>query len=149
MEATATAPLHETVGVRLAGFDQRYTAIRRLLVETIARSGRPLTIPEILAVSPELPRSSAYRNVTVLIEAGILRRVTGSDEHGRFELAEQLSGHHHHHLVCTVCGRVDDVAATQRLERAVGDTVRAAAEEHGYRIADHQLELLGVCPDCA
>jgi Fe2+ or Zn2+ uptake regulation protein len=139
--------IHEAVSLRLAGLDQRYTSLRQLLVETLAQAGRPLTIPEILAASPELPQSSAYRNVTTLIEAGVVRRVTGTDDHGRFELAEELSGHHHH-LVCGRCGKVLDVQPSPRLERALGEAARAVAEEQGYEVTEHRLDLLGLCPGC-
>lgn len=40
-------------------------------VNTLATARRPLTIPEILAAAPQLPQSTAYRNLTALIEAGI------------------------------------------------------------------------------
>jgi Fe2+ or Zn2+ uptake regulation protein len=139
--------LHKRVSLRLAGLDQRYTSLRWVLVDTLATAGRPLTIPEILATAPQLPQSTAYRNLTALIEAGIVQRVSGAGDHGRFELAEELSGHHHH-LVCASCARVEDVQPSPRLERALGESVRAAAEEQGYQVSEHRLDLLGLCPDC-
>src|ERR1035438_3658842 len=81
--------VHEAVSLRLAGVDQRYTHLRKVLVETLAAAGRPLTIPEIVASAPELPQSSAYRNMTALIDVGVVRRVAGADDHGRFELTEE------------------------------------------------------------
>jgi Fur family transcriptional regulator, ferric uptake regulator len=139
--------VHDAVGLRLAGLDQRYTPLRRALVETLATAGRPLSIPEILESAPDLPQSSAYRNITALIDVGIVRRVAGTDDHGRFELAEELSGHHHH-LVCTNCGKVEDVHPSPRLERALGEAARGVAEDHGYRISEHRLDLFGECPEC-
>jgi len=141
------AVVHDEIARRLAGDDQRYTRLRRALVETLAASGRPLTIPEILAATPNLPQSSAYRNVTTLMDAGVVRRVAGTDDHGRFELAEEFSGHHHH-LVCATCGKVDDIRASPRLERALAEATRAAADEQGYDVIEHRFDLVGVCPDC-
>lgn len=144
----ASAPaVHEAVSLRLAAVDQRYTPSRRVLVETLAVAGRPLTMPELLSAAPALPQSSAYRNVTTLIDVGVLRRVSGADDHGRFELAEELSGHHHH-LVCATCGDVRDVHASPRLERALGEAARAVADEHGFEVTDHRLDLFGCCPGC-
>jgi len=142
-----TALLHDEVGLRLARLDQRYTSARRGLIESMSRAGRPLTVPELLAVTPELPQSSAYRNVTALIEAGVVRRVPGTDDHGRFELAEDLSGHHHH-LVCVSCGKVEDVEPTPRLERALAEAAAAAAEAQAFEIDEHRFDLIGRCPDC-
>ena len=141
------AAVHDEIARRLAGDDQRYTPLRRALVDTLAGSGRPLTIPEILAATPNLPQSSAYRNVTTLMDAGVVRRVAGTDDHGRFELAEGFSGHHHH-LVCATCGKVDDIRASPRLERALAEATRAAADEQGYDVIEHRFDLVGVCPAC-
>jgi Fe2+ or Zn2+ uptake regulation protein len=144
----ALAPsVHEAIGLRLASLDQRYTASRRTLVETLAQAGRPLTIPEILASTPELPQSSAYRNVTALMEIGVVRRLPGTDDHGRFELAEELSGHHHH-LVCGGCGRVEDLRPSATLEEALGEAARTVGDEQGYEVTEHRLDLVGRCPDC-
>ena len=139
--------VHDSVGLRLTRADQRYTPHRRALIEVLSAAGRPLSIPEILAAAPDLPQSSAYRNVTALIDVGVVRRVAGTDDHGRFELAEELSGHHHH-LVCAACGRVEDVQPSPRLERALGDAARAIADDQGYKITEHRLDLLGLCPAC-
>jgi Fur family transcriptional regulator, ferric uptake regulator len=141
------AGVHESATLRLASLDQRYTSLRRVLVETLATAGRPLTIPEILAAAPQLPQSSAYRNLTTLVEVGIVQRVSGTDDHGRYELAEELSGHHHH-LVCANCAKVEDIHPSPLLERALGESVRAVAEEQGFEVTDHRLDLLGLCPDC-
>lgn len=140
-------PVHDEVALRLAGLDQRYTPIRRALVTTLADAGRPLSIPEILASVDELPQSSAYRTVTALIEAGVVRRVTGVDDHGRFELTEDLAGHHHH-LACGSCGTVEDIAPSPRLERAMAEAARVVAEEQGYEVTSHQFDLVGVCSTC-
>jgi len=147
-EPVALLPsVHEQAALRLAGLEQRYTPMRKALVATLAGAGRPLSVPEILASSPELPQSSAYRNVTALIEAGVVRRVTGVDDHGRFELAEELAGHHHH-LACVRCGKVEDVAPSPRLERAMAEAARVVAEEQCYEVTGHQFDLVGVCPAC-
>jgi Fe2+ or Zn2+ uptake regulation protein len=146
LPAAVLAGIHERVTLRLAGLDQRYTGPRRTLVDTLAAAGRPLTIPEIIGAAPSLPQSTVYRNLTALADAGVVQRVSGTDDHGRFELAEELSGHHHH-LVCANCAKVQDIQPSPRLERALGETVRAA-EEQGYQVTQHRLDLLGLCPDC-
>lgn len=139
--------LHEAVERQLEAHDQRYTPMRRLLVEALVASGRPLTVPEILAQAPELPQSSAYRNLASLIESGVVQRIPGTDDHGRFELAEDLAGHHHH-LVCAQCGTVEDVRHSAALERALGEAARAVAHQQGYHITEHRFDLVGVCPAC-
>ena len=133
--------LHDEAALRLAALDQRYTSSRRALVHAMAGAGRPMTMPELLVAATGVPQSSAYRNLTVLCEAG-------ADDVGRFELAEDLSGHHHHHLVCSGCGTVADVPTSPRLERALAEAARLAAEETGFDITDHRIDLEGRCPAC-
>ena len=140
------AAVHEAVAARLAAMDQRYTTKRRALVDLLRAAGRPLTISEIVAGGA--PVSSAYRNVTVLCEAGVARRLVGVDDLGRFELSEDLSGHHHHHLVCHSCGRVADVRASSALEEAMAAATRMAARETGFEVTAHNVELVGRCPTC-
>ncbi len=139
--------VHEEVTQRLAGLDQRYTALRRALVDTMAAAGRPLTIPEILSTNPGLSQSTVYRNITVLIDAGAARRIAGADDHGRFELAEHLS-EHHHHLVCGTCGKVADVRPSPRLERALAEAAQAVGDTEGFAVTEHRIDLVGVCAEC-
>jgi Fe2+ or Zn2+ uptake regulation protein len=153
----SSVDVHPDVAARLGSVDQRYTAGRRAIVDTLAAAGRPLTVPEIigdmLTDRPDsggrgpLPQSSAYRNLTVLVDAGVVRRVNGTDDHGRFELAEELAGHHHH-LLCVSCGRVDDVSAVPTLERALDDAARLAAEATGFEVTGHRIDLVGRCATC-
>jgi Fe2+ or Zn2+ uptake regulation protein len=145
------AQLHDRVALRLASLDQRYTANRRGLVDALAVADRPLPIADLVAHAG-VPLSSAYRNLIVLAEAGVVRRVVASaasaDDAGRFELSEELSGRHHHHLVCGSCGDVADVESSPKLERALADAARTAVEGTGYEVFDHRIDLVGRCPAC-
>jgi Fe2+ or Zn2+ uptake regulation protein len=143
-----SSDLHGEVAKRLVLRDQRYTGGRRALVEVLVGAGRPLTILEVLERSPGVPQSTAYRNLTVLVEVGVARRVNGSGEHGRFELAEDLTGHHHH-AICTTCGTVIDVHGAPGLERALEAAAVAAGSELGFVVSGHSIDLLGTCATCA
>lgn len=142
--------LHEQAALRLAAADQRYTTGRRALVDVLGGAPRPLTTPEILALAAaDVPLSSAYRNLTVLTDAGVVRRLAGADDVGRFELSEALTGEHHHHLVCAGCGTVVDVNASPLLERALSEAGRVVAGQTGFVVSDHRIDLVGRCPPCA
>jgi Fe2+ or Zn2+ uptake regulation protein len=79
------ADVHGEAAMRLAALDQRYTAGRRAIVEALIGAARPLTVPQLLAGTRlgAVPVSSAYRNLTVLLEAGIVHRLPGADEFAR------------------------------------------------------------------
>ncbi|MBK6856024.1 MAG: transcriptional repressor [Microthrixaceae bacterium] len=139
--------LHGAVGVLLGDDGQRYTAGRRSLVEVLGQAGRPLTAAEILEAG-SLPQSSAYRNLAVLEACGVVHRVIGSDELARFELAEDLTDHHHH-LICTSCGTVLDFTVPDSLEADLATVTAEVARATGFHTEHHRLDLLGRCADCS
>ena len=140
--------LHVTVGRRLRVAGMRYSRSRYAVVEVMAGAGRPLTLPEILAVDAgrRLAQSSAYRNLGELVDVGVARRVDAGDDRSRFELHESLTGHHHH-LVCDSCGRVEDFHVPDELEKQVAALVEVAAEG-GFRVDAHRFDMLGRCTEC-
>lgn len=140
--------LHTTVAQRLRADGLRYTSSRRAVVRVLAASDRPLTIPEILTVEPSLAQSSAYRNLTELIGAGVVHRIISGDEYSHFELAEDLTSHHHH-LVCTSCGRVADVTLSDAIESSLDTALAKVARAQGFRAEHHRLDVIGRCADCA
>ncbi|HVB53083.1 MAG TPA: transcriptional repressor [Candidatus Acidoferrales bacterium] len=140
--------VHVGVGKRLAAIRQRYTVGRRLLVEALIDAGRPLTVTEIVDLRPALPPSTAYRNLAVLEQATVVRRVQLSGEFARYELSEELT-RHHHHLVCVDCGSVVDVTAPAGLEADVTATAKEVADALGFRLESHRLDLIGHCQACS
>ena len=145
--AASSEAVRETVTTRLRAVGQRLTASRRSLLDVLTATPRPLTIPEILDDRPELAQSSVYRNLVVLEEAGVVHRVVGTDEFARWEITEDLAGHHHH-LICAQCGRVEDVPASAGLERSVAAAAAAITRTTGFRTEHHRLDLVGVCENC-
>jgi Fur family transcriptional regulator, ferric uptake regulator len=138
--------LHEAISALLHTQQQRLTTTRRLIVDVLATADRPLTIPEILDARPSLAQSSAYRNLVVLEQAGVVHRLVTHD-FARYELAEDLTGHHHH-LVCSNCGRIEDLPATPAVERSVAVAIDEASRHAGFRTEHHRLDLVGLCANC-
>lgn len=133
---------------RLRAQEQRFTPQRRAIVELLRNAGRPLSMPELLESDPTLAQSSVYRNLVVLEQAGVVLRVVTGDEFARYELAEDLTGHHHHHLVCVSCGFIVDVTVSVDLEDRIESALDRLASEHGFSVLDHRLDLLGQCAAC-
>lgn len=144
---TDRSDAHVVVARRLASVGQRYTDGRRSLIDALLAADKPLAIGELLT-SAELPQSSAYRNLAVLEEAGAVRRVVTDEDFARYELAEALT-EHHHHLICSTCGRVEDVTIPASLEADVDRTVARVARRSGFATVAHRLDLIGTCRDCA
>ena len=140
--------LHRTVRDRLDQNDQRYTTGRRAVVDALAASEGPLTLPELIDLSPELAQSSAYRNLAVLEDVGVVRRLVHGTDHARYELAEDLT-EHHHHLICEECGLVRDVTLTPDLERRLDAAFEAVSTVEGFVPTHHTIDLYGRCAECA
>jgi Fe2+ or Zn2+ uptake regulation protein len=140
--------LDAKVAARLRRVGQRYTWGRRAVVEAIVRAERPLTAVELVAAGQELPQSTTYRNLAALEQAGVLHRVVGTDAFARYELSEELGGHHHH-LVCVDCGTVEDFTVPPRVERSLADVMGVVRTKTGFNAATHRLDLLGTCDACA
>lgn len=141
--------LRETVRSRLRQANQRLTPNREALLQVLARGGRgPLTIPEITAIRPDLAVSSVYRNLVVLEQANVVHRVVTRGEFAYYELVEELT-EHHHHVVCSRCGSVEDVPASPTIERSLRDVARQVARRTGFKTQQHRLDLFGLCENCA
>lgn len=140
--------LHATALARLRADGQRYTTNRRSVVEGLERSDRPLSIPELLDAVEDLAQSSAYRTLSVLERAGVVRRLVTHDEFARYELAEDLT-EHHHHLICTHCGTIEDFTVPDDLEAELERGLGLVAARQGFSGASHRLDLVGICARCA
>jgi Fe2+ or Zn2+ uptake regulation protein len=139
--------LHATASTRLRTDGQRYTPRRRALVELLAEVDQPLTIPQLLERRREMAQSSVYRNLAVLERAGVVHRIVTTDEFARYELAEDLT-EHHHHLICASCGDVTDFTVPADVERSLEAALSTVAERSGFQVRHHRLDLVGTCPRC-
>lgn len=139
--------LRDEIASRLRRVHQRLTPKRAAIVEVLASAQRPLALPEILVAGDGLAQSSVYRNLVVLEQAGVVHRIVTA-EAARFELAEELTGHHHH-LICSSCGMVEDVPASAGLESSLADALPQIEASTGFRTKAHRIDLVGLCRRCS
>ena len=137
VDASEIVSAFETAGYRLTG-------PRRALAALIAAHGRHFTADELLDESRRrrlgVTRATIFRSLDVLADLGVVERLDlPSGEHA-FVACEPA---HHHHVVCSSCGRTTGVAdpGIERIAEAIG-------RDTGYRIDAHRLELFGLCPAC-
>ena len=141
----------EPLTERVAGFEAEcskrglaFTVQRRTVFEALsARRDHPTADQVYDAVKgriPGLSRTTVYRVLETLVDAGFARKVHHAGGVARFDPVT----HRHHHLVCEACGRLvdlDDAAVpTLRLPEARGS---------GFRIKDYSVSFLGLCGACA
>ena len=87
-------------------------------------------------------RSTIYRTLALLEEAGLLRKVARQDDKDVFEHAYGYP--HHDHLICAKCGSLTEFH-DDRLRRIIDEVSRS----HGFRMRTHRLEVDGLCRDCS
>lgn len=141
--------LDRQVELRLLENDVRFTSGRRAVVAALARAPGPMSAAELSSeLAPEVPLSSIYRTLAVLEDAGVVAHHLGAKGLTRFELAEWLTGHHHH-LVCIQCGAVSDIDIPDSQEESVRSLVTEIAALASFAATDHALEIEGRCARCA
>jgi Fur family ferric uptake transcriptional regulator len=88
------------------------------------------------AIDPHISIATVYRTVRLFEDAGILERHDFRDGRSRYE---EVPGTHHDHLIDIQSGRVVEFRneEIERLQRRI-------AEELGFELVDHRLELYGV-----
>ncbi|MGE5450354.1 MAG: ferric iron uptake transcriptional regulator [Acidobacteriota bacterium] len=125
------------------------TLPRIKILEVFQRAGelRHMTAEDVFKVllneGSDIGLATVYRVLMQFEQAGILSRHHFEAGKAVFELNE---GKHHDHLVCVVCGRVEEFYDPE-IERRQQEI----AAERGYKLHDHALALYVVCnkDDCS
>jgi Fur family ferric uptake transcriptional regulator len=129
--------------LRDAGF--KITNARAIVIQVMEDAGGHLTsaqvVEEVARRDPAVGRASVFRTLDLLSRLSLIRP-TFVDGSGA-PVFVLLPGGHHHHIVCTGCGKVIEFhdcgldLLTAELER-----------ESGVRISGHLLEFYGTCEAC-
>jgi Fur family ferric uptake transcriptional regulator len=125
-----------------AGF--RRTAPRRALAVLIASWAGHFSAERLFVESKArrlgLTRATIFRTLDVLGGLGVLERVDlPTGEHAFVTCGPS----HHHHVVCSSCGRAASVPDCG--VAAIADDI---ARHTGYRLDTHRIEIHGICPAC-
>ena len=81
--------------------------------------------------------ATVYRVLTQFEQAGLLKRHHFESGKAVFELNQ---GHHHDHLVCINCGKVEEF-----LDPEIEQRQNRVAKERGFAIREHALYLYAEC----
>ena len=131
----------------LAEAGYRRGGARNAVVELLDRHDCALTAQEIddrlRAQDRGVGRASVYRILELLTELRLVQRIDVGQGVARYE-RHLPDGDHHHHLVCSNCGRVE-AFEDDELERAL----RKVESRTGYSVAGHDVVLRGACGSCA
>ncbi len=90
----------------------------------------------------KMDRASIYRTIELFEKLGIVNRLQIGWKY-KLELSETFAGHHHH-ATCLQCEKV--IAFEENPELEAG--IHKLAEDLGFKLTSHSLELRGLCKDC-
>ncbi len=131
----------------VAALDQagyRLTETRRAVAELIAEREGHFTAADLVGEARDrrlgIGRATIFRALDLFADLNVLERLdlpTGEHAYVPCEPA------HHHHVVCSRCGRTTE-AQDHGLQVVVDDIARRT----GFAIETHRLELYGICPAC-
>jgi len=123
----------------------KLTPQRYVVLKVMASSKDHLTPEGIYeksrSVDPEIGQVTVYRTLDLLSSLGLLCRV--HEENGCRSYVIRRPLEHHHHLVCSGCGKVVDFTSCN-----LDEMERKLSQESGFDVKGHLLEFYGVCRRC-
>lgn len=121
----------------------RATRQRRAIVELVERWNGSFTVARLHAEArkrhPRLGLATTYRTVELLRREGAVRPLSSDGANAYV----RCSRTHHHHLVCTTCGGVEET------ELCAFPSAAELRRLHGFRPSAHDLDIYGTCRSCA
>lgn len=123
----------------------KLTPQRHALLKVIASQHDHLSPDEIYAKTleqyPGIGRVTIYRTLELLNKLNLVCQVHSPDGSRHYIMRRPTE--HHHHLICSGCGRAIDFT-----ECDLSSLEQKLSQETGFSIEGHLLELYGRCRDC-
>ncbi|MHB8708593.1 MAG: Fur family transcriptional regulator [Desulfuromonadales bacterium] len=121
------------------------TRQRDIILDEFLRAGAHLSTEELYLrlreQHPHIGYATVHRTLKLFAECGIAEPRHFGDGQTRYE--SNAGEEHHDHLICTDCGAIVEFENPQ-----IEALQESVANQHGFRIARHRLELYGRCRQC-
>jgi Fur family transcriptional regulator, ferric uptake regulator len=122
----------------------RLTEPRRAVAGLVARREGHFTAAQLVEDARErrldIGRATIFRALDLFASLGLVERVDLPGGEHAYVACDPV---HHHHAICTSCGRSLDVS-DHGLDAILGDVGRRL----GFQVTAHRLEIFGLCPAC-
>lgn len=137
LNSTAAAAL-----AQLQAKGYKLTRSRREIIDALFGRCRAVTAAELhsLLADPAVSLATVYRTLETLVEIGVVETVAHPGDERQY-LACSLE--HHHHVICTQCGRVELFD-----ECLIGPLQELVEARTNFAIDEHTLEFKGRCAAC-
>ena len=114
---------------------------REVILDAFLRSDRHVSVDDLLALvqkrRPDIGRTTVYRTLKLLQEAGLASELDLDGQQTRFEL--DYNREHHDHFICKSCGDIFEFSSPE-IERLQDEI---AAQEIGFVIEGHRHQIFG------
>ena len=125
----------------------RLTQERQLIVNEVFSDHEHFDIDQLVSVLEQrkerrVSRSSVYRTISLLEEAGLLRKVARNQSRDLYE--HDYGYPQHDHLICKSCGSL-----TEFTNDTVSKLLEDVCAEHDFRMDGHRMEVYGLCQKCS
>ncbi|MFC1708779.1 Fur family transcriptional regulator [Candidatus Omnitrophota bacterium] len=138
--------------IRECGY--RLTIPRETILGILGKTTEHLSAEDIYGqvhkIYPSIGLTTVYRTLELLVHLGLIFKFDFGDGRSRYELTEGPKGaRHHHHLVCTDCGRVVDYTdfIDEEIE-LLNQTERGLSKKYNFKITNHLIQFYGLCDQC-
>lgn len=128
--------------LRKSGY--KATPSRLAVLSLLEKTKGPMSAQDVVnAIGKTMDQATVYRIFKDLKTKGIIRPIDLRHNHAHYELANLKE---HHHLICTHCGRMEDVHECGADEM---EGVILRHSKHFSKVTQHSLEFYGICKSCA
>jgi len=131
----------------------RWTLPRESILDLLSRTSKHMSAKEIYndlsKAYPGIGQSTIYRTLSLLVQTGFLNKIDIGDGPSRYEYRSVSKKAHHHHLICTKCGKIIDYSdSIDEEEKLVKEAEKNIAGKYNFQVKDHNIEFYGLCKDC-
>ena len=127
----------------------KLTPQRRVVIHALTSSQDHLTpaaiFEKVSQDHPSIGLVTIYRTLKLLAELDLICELHTGDNCPSYTAG---TPQHHHHLICSDCGKVVDFAGANIIEHSLSTLEARLSHESGFRIDDHLLEFTGLCRVC-
>jgi Fur family ferric uptake transcriptional regulator len=131
----------------------RWTLPRESILDLLSKTSKHMSAQEIYKdlnkVYPGIGQSTIYRTLSLLVQTGFLNKIDIGNGPSRYEYRSGNKKAHHHHLICTKCGKIIDYSDfIDEEEKLVKEAEKNIAGKYKFQVKDHNIEFYGLCKDC-
>ena len=121
-----------------------YSKQREIILETLKKTHTHPTAEELYNIVnnkyPTISKSTVYRNINILVESNVIRKIKMLSGADRFDYVFQ----EHYHAICEKCGKVFDFMYDfegEKIKDAIQNQTRINAKTNS-------ITIYGICDKC-